>query len=189
MEIPGMDGQGQLNRSDLLLMMESYKNSVEMYTIIMEQLKRITESLETIANQQKDMVSKQRVTCDNIGKISDNLNSTLVSQKEAIKDMLDRFEDTQRDTFSSLVAQLKEGSEKLTKKVESIDDDIQSSVKDYIRDQGTMKVRFNRVYAALSGVIIGLIGAVATAYTKMLDLHEIIDIVTKIANHLNIVIK
>jgi gas vesicle protein len=189
METPNMDGQGQLNRSDLLLMMESYKNSVEMYTIIMQQLKIITDNLETIADQQKDMVSKQRVTCDNIGKISDNLNHTLVSQKEAIKDMLDRFEDTQRETFTNLIAQLKEGSEKLTKKVEGIDDDIQSSVKDYIRDQGTMKVRFNRVYAALSGVILGLIGAVATAYSKMIDLDKLIDIVKQIATHLEIVIK
>lgn len=184
-----MDGQGQLNRSDLLLMMESYKNSVEMYTIIMEQLKRIAENLETISEQQKDMVSKQRVTCDNIGKISESLSSTLVSQKEAIKDMLDRFEDNQKETFSDLISQLKDGSEKLSKKVEGIDDDIQNSVKDYIRDQGTMKVRFNRVYAALSGVIIALIGALATAYSKMVDLNKLIEIVRQIAEKLDIVIK
>lgn len=184
-----MDGQGQLNRSDLLLMMESYKNSVEMYTIIMEQLKRIAENLETISEQQKDMVSKQRVTCDNIGKISENLSSTLVSQKEAIKDMLDRFEDNQKETFTNLISQLKDGSEKLSKKVEGIDDDIQNSVKDYIRDQGTMKVRFNRVYAALSGVILALIGALATAYGKMVDLNKLIEIVTQIAEKLDIVIK
>jgi Mg2+ and Co2+ transporter CorA len=184
-----MDGQGQLNRNDLLLMMDSYKNNVEMYTVIMEQLKKISDQLETVVEQQRDMVTKQRVTCDTIGKISETLNMTLTTQRESIKDMLADFKEGNKEALKEIIEEFKEGHQGIYKKVEGMDKDMQTSIKDYIKDQGAMKVRFNRIYAALTGVVLAAIGAVATAYGKMIDLHKVLEVVTAIATQLGVIIK
>lgn len=184
-----MDGQGQLNRNDLLLMMDSYKNNVEMYTVIMEQLKQINEQLDMVLTNQKDIVTKQRVTCDTVGKISESLATTFQTHREWIKETLEDFKVENKESLRSVIEEFKEGHGGIYKKVDSMDKDMQASIKDYIKDQGAMKIRFNRIYAALTGVVLAAIGAVATAYSKMIDLHSILDLVTKIATQLGIVIK
>jgi len=184
-----MDGQGHLNRNDLLLMMDSYKNSVEMYTVIMEQLKQINDQLNLVVNNQKDILTKQRVTCDTVGKISESLATTFQVHREWIKETLEDFKEDNKESLRSVMEEFKEGHGGIIKKVESIDKDMQISIKDYIKDQGTMKIRFNRIYAALTGVVLAAIGAVVTAYSKMIDLHAILDVINKIATQLGIVIK
>jgi gas vesicle protein len=184
-----MDGQGQLNRNDLMLMMDGYKNNVEMYTVIMEQLKQINEQLNTVLTNQKDIVTKQRVTCDTLGKISESLATTFQTHREWIKETLEDFKEDNKESLRSVMEEFKEGHGGIYKKVDGMDKDMQASIKEYIRDQGALKIRFNRIYGVMGGIVIAAIGAVATAYTKMIDLHTIVDLLTKIVNHMGIVIK
>jgi hypothetical protein len=184
-----MDGQGQLNRNDLLLMMDSYKNNVEMYTVIMEQLKQTNEQIMIMLANQKEMITQQRVICEAVGKIAENLNISFQTHREWIKETLENFKDDNKEDRRLVMDEFKGGHSGIYNKIDGMEKEMQGSIKDYIKDQGTMKIRFNRIYAALTGVVLAAIGAVATAYTKMIDLHKIVDLLDAIVKHLGIVIK
>jgi gas vesicle protein len=142
-----------------------------------------------VVNNQKDIITKQRVTCDTVGKISENLSMTFQTHREWIKESLEDFKNENRESLKEVIDEFKEGHGGIYKKVEGMDKDMQTSIKEYIKDQGALKIRFNRIYGVMGGIVIAAIGAVATAYSKMIDLHTIIDLLTKIIQHMGIVIK
>jgi hypothetical protein len=185
-----MDGQGQLNRNDLMLMMDSYKNSVEMYTVIMEHLKNLASvHLDHISSAQKQILDNQSIIIPLVKKVLEDMINHLVLQRDSMKEIVDRLRLSQEENLEEMQKNIDEGYDNIIKKIDTIQKNIDDSIKEHIKNEGQIQVRFNRLYAALSGVIIALIGALATAYAKMVDLDKLIYIMNKIVEHLGIIIK
>lgn len=80
-----------LSRDDLMLLMESYRNTIQMHTTIVEQQKRIVESQQTMTSKQDEILLKQKLLCDRL----DNTASTMerfVNKVEKVDDKVDTFQ-------------------------------------------------------------------------------------------------
>lgn len=184
-----MDGQSQLNRQDLMLMMDSYKNSVEMYTIIVEQLKGITSQVDKLGTGHSEILENQEKIIPLVHKVLEDMITNLTTQREMIARILSEIKTFNKESFEELQDEMGEKYKSISDKIDNVAKELQKSNEDHIKTDGKFQVRFNRLYAALSGIVLALIGAVATAYAKMIDLNTIIIILTKIAEKLGIILK
>jgi hypothetical protein len=72
-----------LNRADLYLLLDSYKNSVEISTVISEQLRQIAELQTKFSDEEKDLLQKQKEIYDCLLKIVDLLKTYSNEIKES----------------------------------------------------------------------------------------------------------
>lgn len=75
-----------LNRDDLSLLMNQYANTVELNTIVLEQLKRILE-------QQSNIIDKQQRVCDSIDSVTGKLNGCNTTIVQVEKDLIEKYMD------------------------------------------------------------------------------------------------
>lgn len=60
------DERSTLNRDDLFLLMEAYRNNVELSTTLLEQQKQIIDQLRAVANTQQIIVTQNQQTAKQI---------------------------------------------------------------------------------------------------------------------------
>lgn len=83
-----------LNKEDLFLLMESYRNMIQMHTTLAEQQKSIIDLQNKIISKEDEIYSKQGKTIDHLEKVSKSL--------EDCSNKLIRTNDTIHDSCSSL---------------------------------------------------------------------------------------
>jgi len=79
--IMGNEDIRSLSREDLFLLMDQYKNTVELNTILLEQLKQIL-------GQQSDIVRDQKHLCDSINSVLEKMGVCNIHIAEVQKDFL-----------------------------------------------------------------------------------------------------
>lgn len=102
--MPDSIDEKSLNREDLMLLMESYRNTIEMHTTILEQQKQVIQFQHTIVEKQDSILGKQSSVCDklttlatnldtcaqNIAKSNENTNNTYLAIKKEVEDEVEK---------------------------------------------------------------------------------------------------
>lgn len=180
--MPGDEEKIVLSRSDLYLVMESYRNNIALNTTLVEQQKQVILL-------QNDIIDKQQELTEVLKEISQNAKDLLKKQEEVLKE-----------------------SDESTKKFEKCVDDIVCKEADIIKTQKDLEVTLDKAktdlintmnlarsacsqdHLALRGtiksiigtsaaIILGLIGLIATLFTKfniLDDFQKSLDILNKV---------
>jgi hypothetical protein len=135
-----------LSRDDLMLLMESYRNTIEMHTTILEQQKQVIEFQHTIINKQDSILGKQIKVCDKLTTLTKNLG-------DYVNNIAKSNENT-TNTYLLIKKEVEDEVEKVGTKIEKtrLDNVIQHSAI-------TNKIYVGMVGSAL--IIIALIGLIA----------------------------
>ena len=135
-----------LSREDLTLLMESYRNTIELHTTLLEQQKQVLEFQHTIINKQDVILGKQSKVYDQLSILANSLGSCATNIDESNKSMI--------KTLSLIKKDVEDEVEKVGTKLEKtrLDNVIQHSAI-------TNKIYIGMVGSA--GIIVMLIGLIA----------------------------
>lgn len=86
-----------LSREDLTLLMESYRNTIELHTTLLEQQKQVLEFQHTIIEKQDSIIGKQGKVCDQLSIIATNLGDCAGNIAESNKSITERFLTIKKD--------------------------------------------------------------------------------------------
>lgn len=163
--------QRNLNRDDLMLLMESYRNTIQMHTTLLEQLKAVISSQHDLLSKQDDILKKQHTMCSNIETVTKDIDLHIK-----------KFDDL-NSNISTTYTNLEKVISGQTGNIETkLDDSNLTTVKNY------SSLR-NRIYIALVGmslIVISLITLNITAFDKFDVLNDIYLLVLKLVEHFNL---
>lgn len=101
--------EDKLTRDDLVLLMESYRNMIDMHHTILEQTNKTIERLDTIATKQDTLFSKQGSICNSLGKItdkledcSDNLKDTATKVDNGMSAIVDKVDSSKGEITTKI---------------------------------------------------------------------------------------
>jgi len=130
-----------LNRADLYLLLDSYKNSVELSTVIMEQLRQIAELQAQFHVEEKESLQKQK----EIYNCLTNIIQILKSHSDNIKSSNDRVHD----------------------KINSYEKSLSTFQAEQEGLFGKVGNKINLVYVGLGSLIISLVGIIYLLVEKL----------------------
>lgn len=160
-----------LSRNDLILVMESYRNTIQMHTTLLEQQKAVITSQSELLSKQDEILSKQQKLCSNIDTITKDLESFINKTEQLNNGILAKYSELEK----SITGQTGDISSKL-------DQSFINTIKNYASLR-------NRLYISFGGMIIIVISLVtlcATAFDKFELLNDMYGILLKIAEYFNI---
>lgn len=161
-----------LSRADLYLVMESYRNNIALNTTLVEQQKQVMLL-------QNDIMDKQQELAEVLKEISQNGRELIKKQEEVLK----KTEESAK-TFEQCAEDIvcKEGNiitaqKELDNTIENTKRDLINAMsldrsacsKDHIALKGTIK----SIVGTFAAIILGLIGLLATFFTKLNTLDEL----------------
>lgn len=76
-----------LSREDLTLLMESYRNTIELHTTLLEQQKQVLQFQHTIMEKQDSILGKQSKVYEQLSTLATNLGSCASNIDESNKSM------------------------------------------------------------------------------------------------------
>jgi Mg2+ and Co2+ transporter CorA len=132
-----------LSREDLVLLMDSYRNMIQMNSTILEQQKTILDLQHKLLDRHEEVSKRQTEVCDNLRDVADNLNN---------------FVNQANKTNETLQGSLKDISSQITTLDKAVDDSLLETIK----QSSELK---NRIYVSLIGmgtIVLGLIGLFIT---------------------------
>lgn len=170
-----------LSRADLYLVMESYRNNIALNTTLVEQQKQVILL-------QNDIIDKQQELADVLKEISQNAKDLLKKQEEVLKESEEsakKFEKCAEDIVckeGDIIKTQKELETTLDKAksdlISSMNLDRAACAQDHIALKGTIK----SIIGTSAAIILGLIGLIATLFTKfniLDDFQKSLDILNK----------
>jgi predicted PurR-regulated permease PerM len=140
-----------LNRADLYLLLDSYKNNVELSTVISEQLRQIAELQTQFNNEEKTSVQKQK-----------EIYNCLLNIVELLKTHSDNIKDSNDRVYNTIVSYEKNLIE------------FQTEQKGLFGKVGN---KINLLYVGFCSLIISLLGIV---YLLVEKLHMLADIAKRL---------
>lgn len=147
-----------LNKDDLFLLMESYRNMIQMHATLLEQQKQIIELQNSIVSKEDDISSNQRETINKTNEILDKLNVYSLNLKDMNKNLLSSSSDIEKSILA---------------KLDNMKDKIGTNQTDVTKQHTNINTR---IYVAMAGsatIIIALIGLLVTFSDKLSLLKEI----------------
>jgi len=105
-----------LSKDDLFLLMESYRNMIQMYTTLSEQQRQIMESEKVIIQKIDALVTKQIMTCDKLDHIVDVFETYVKTVIELNKKSLESIDEVKTSIESLKIENIKSHSS-LTNKI------------------------------------------------------------------------
>lgn len=144
--MPASIDEKNLSRDDLMLLMESYRNTIEMHTTILEQQKQVIQFQHTIVEKQNSILVKQSNVCDKLTTLTQNLDTCAQN--------ISKSNENTNNTYLSIKKEVENEVEKVGIKIEGtkIDNITQHSA------------ITNKIYVGMVGsavIIIALIGLIA----------------------------
>jgi predicted PurR-regulated permease PerM len=165
-----MDEKG-LNKDDLYLLMESYKNMITLNATIVEQQKQLMDNQDKIINKQEVLTTKQTQLCDRMNAIIDRIDIWTKTTKDG-HDML-------QDTCSGLEETV---SEKLDKIIEN-----QNSVNiENTKQHESLKNNMYGAYVALGSIVCSILGLFYFVYSHNDNAKQILTLLQKVAIKLSV---
>jgi len=131
-----MDGsvEKSLSREDLTLLMESYRNTIELHTTLLEQQKQVLDFQHTIIEKQDFMLGKQ-------SKVYDQLSTVVKS-------------------LGTCATNIEESNKNMTKTLSSIKDDVEDEVaKVGTKIEGTRVENVTQHSAITNKIYVGMVGS------------------------------
>jgi uncharacterized protein YoxC len=150
-------GDAYLSKEDLFILLETYQNSIQLNTTLLEKQNAINEKQDALLNKQKQL-------CDNINKVIHNLS-------ELAKELHDVQQIMNKDCESK--------QKNLITAIGSVSEKIDSQSISTVKDHSNLNVKIYVALGSMGGIIAALIGLLITAYNKM-------EVIESIAKHLGV---
>ena len=171
---PEMMDQNNLSKDDLFLLMESYKNTIQMQTTLLERQTIIAGKIDTLIETNKNI-------SEALKEAGKNFNESVIEVTAKLAPL------------SSIEASLKDATTKLSN-VANLETNIKNeittklsgTVLDYTKQHNTIR---NQLYGALVGMVVmvvSLIGMVVNVFDKLRISTENHQLLHKIIEHLGI---
>jgi len=142
----GTSEEKSLSRDDLMLLMESYRNTVQMHTTLLEQQKRVIDFQHTIIDKQDSILGKQSSVCDKLTTLAASLDTCVQNMVKCNETTIEKYASIQKDVEDDV--------EKLSVKIEDT----------RIENVTQHSAITNKIYVGMVGsalIIIALIGLIA----------------------------
>jgi predicted PurR-regulated permease PerM len=81
------DDLKHLNKDDLFLLMESYRNMITLHTTLVEQQKQLMVSQSNMIAKQDDIASQQNTICNKLGRVTEKLEECIVALSKTKDDV------------------------------------------------------------------------------------------------------
>ncbi len=143
-----------LNAQDLFVLMESYKNNIELSTMLLEQQKQLL-------SHQNIIIEKQKKQCDSLSKLLERISNVIERQDKCATDVI-KIQNELINNQNNVKNEI--GQTQTIMRME------------ITKDHGGLKNLLYGVYSAIGVVIIALIGLLITVIDK---LHILKDIASK----------
>lgn len=160
-----------LSRDDLMLLMESYRNTIQMHTTLLEQQKAVISSQNELLSKQDEILKKQHQVCTNI--------DTITKEVEGYIRKFDELNQAIKSKHQELVTNI-------TGQTGNIETKLDTSMLDTIKNYSSLR---NRIYIALIGmgvIVVSLITLNITAFDKFETLNDIYVLLLKLAEYFHI---
>jgi len=153
-----------LNKDDLYLLMESYRNMIQMHSTLVEQQKQIIDLQNHILAKQDAIASKQTQSCDQLKGVAEKL--------EACAANLLKTNDTITSTSMSLDKTMSNG-------LDLVKDKIGGGQLELTKQHSGINVRLYVAMGGMATIIIGLIGllmALSGKFDLITEIHKAIHV-------------
>lgn len=160
-----------LSRDDLMLLMDSYRNTIQMHTTLVEQQKVVIGLQHELLTKQDSILNKQDVLCRSMESISKNLEGCA-----------ERF----REATTLVTSKCDELNSQISGKVEGVETKVDRSTLDSVKEHGSLKLR---LYIAMGGMILIILSLVTlniTAFEKFEMFQECAVILKQLAEYFNL---
>ncbi len=154
-----------LSRADLYLVMESYRNNIALNTTLVEQQKQVMLL-------QNDIMDKQQELAEVLKEISQNAKDILKKHEEVLKksgETANKFEKCAEDIVCK-ESEIIKSQKDLDAMIEKTKTDLITSMKldrsSCAQDHLALKATIKSVIGIFSAIVLGLIGLIATLFTK-----------------------
>lgn len=144
-----------LNVQDLFVLMESYKNNIELSTMLLEQQKQLLSHQNIIIEKQKDQ-------CDSLGKLLEKISNIIERQDKCATEVI------------KVQNELMNNQNNVKNEINKNQDTMRLEI---TKDHSGLKNLIYGVYTSIGLVIIALIGLLVTMFDKF---HVLKDIAIKI---------
>jgi hypothetical protein len=159
-----MSDDKALSRDDLFLLLDSYKNTIEMNTTLVEQQKFLMDSQGHILKTQEDIFKKQKEMCVSMTNVTQELNKVTESLKQ--------FNETVSYTC-------KEKQDNILKKLGEVKSQVDGQVINDTKHDSSMKIK---LYTAMGGsfvIIVSLISLIITIVNQYSGIVKLLELISK----------
>lgn len=161
-----------LNKEDLYLLMESYRNMIQMHSTLAEQQKTIIELQNEIMNKQEKLSSKQSTSCDQLEKISKELEGCSANLTKA------------NDNIISSSGRI---DKSISTEISTVKDKMGRQQVDLTKQHSSIINRLYISYGLMASIIIGLVTLIVSLIDKYNLLKDIHNLIHKTATYLNLI--
>jgi hypothetical protein len=152
---------------DFNTLMTSYKNMIEVNTVVFEQLKKIIEIQQNILQKNDQTAEKQKFILDGLTQLLTTLNN----MTSAYKDVSDKLEDHAK-TFD--------------KETKTFSDKFQNYELNLVRTDSRLVNKIHIAWGLMGTIVISLIGLVITMVQRNSMVDEVMKIAVQIAKKLGV---
>jgi predicted PurR-regulated permease PerM len=161
-----------LNKEDLFLLMESYRNMITMHSTVVEQQKQIIDLQNNIISKQDNISTTQSHTKEQMKVITDKMNS-----------WTSKLADSQKELQAAHIDMEKA----LTQSIDKVKEKLGDEKLDLTKQHSGINTRIYVSMGAMATIIIGLIAlamGLVDRYDMMQDMSEAIqEILNIVKNH------
>jgi chromosome segregation ATPase len=179
--MPGDEEKIVLSRADLYLVMESYRNNIALNTTLVEQQKQVMIL-------QNDIIDKQQDLAEVLKEISQNAKELVKKQEEVLK----KTEESAKK-FESCAEEIACKESDIIKAQQTLDNTLDKARADLInsmsldraacaQDHTALKGTIKGIIGTFAAIVLGLIGLIATLFTKfnlLDDFQKSLDVLNK----------
>lgn len=154
-----------LNKDDLFLLMESYRNMIEMHSTLAEQQKQIIELQNKIMTKQEGITLSQTRSHDHFDRIAEKLNECISTLKK---------------TNETIAASCSSLENKVSNEVGVVNDKVGNYELESTKQHSSISTKIYVAMGGMATIIIGLITLVITILGKFNSIDEINKILNQI---------
>ena len=144
--------------NDFNILMNSYKNMIEVNTVVFEQLKKIIEIQQNILQKNDQTAEKQKLTLDAMNQLLTTLNN----MTQAYKDLNNKLD---------------EHSETMADESKSFSNKFQNYELNLVRSDSRVVNKIHIAWGLMGTIVIGLVSLVASVLARNADVEQLIKMV------------
>jgi hypothetical protein len=153
------DMERSLSIKDINLLLASYRNQVEMQTMIVDQLKKVMDTQKRVLEKQDDITGDQKKLIDSLKDITDKLDSTVTELKSS------------QQTITT-------SNTNLSNSLDSKSNDLKNDIGTFRHEtQGSVSSLINKIHLGWIGmgtIILGILGLIIAYLDKNNHIMEIL---------------
>lgn len=138
---------GALSKEDLLFLIDTYQNSIQLNTTLLEKQNQVLETQQKLIEQQDKIINKQIELCKRLEIVATNIGT---------------FSENFITTFDGV-----------DKKLDTVKEDVAAQAVSAIKDHSNLNTKIYVAFGAMGTIILSLMALLYNAYTKFETLEGI----------------